>query len=107
MTYPKNDNDFVEGVVTFVVDEGRMLKVGHKVNWLHGPYEGNSLQPKPDFEIKPGMRYRAYAFMSISRGVYIGGRVVRPYITKEQALENAKKDVKDYFRHTRGRKPKF
>lgn len=86
MTYPQNDDDFADGYVTFVRDKGGdMLEVGHCINWMGGTYNGMSLQPRNDC-IKVGAHIRIYAFQGLpERGVYIGGRVVRPYKTKQQA----------------------
>lgn len=103
MAYPKDDTDFTDGTVTFVQDKGgEMIMVGHHMpNW-GGGYRGCSMQPRPNFEIKEGMRIRIYAFQGLpERGVYIAGRIVRPYRTKAQG----RKWIKDYtqavFAHRR------
>ena len=102
MAYPKNDTDFVDGFVTFVTDDGgEMIMVGHHMpNWgLPGGYRGCSMQPRPrpHFDIKPGMKIRIYAFMSIERGCYVAGRVLRPYKTKAQNIERMKQFTKMHF----------
>lgn len=79
--YPKNDNNFTDGIVTSIAVEGDRMRVGHHMpNWCRGGYDGVEYFPNPLFEVKVGMKIRYYSFMSVGqRGVYIGGRIVVPY----------------------------
>ena len=86
MAYPKNDTDFQEGTVTSVTVVGDRIMVDHHMPnlGLSGGYDGSESFPKPDFEVRPGMTFRYYSFMSMGqRGVYIAGRVVVPYADQE------------------------
>ncbi len=95
MGYPKNDPDYEDGFVTFVKDDGHeKIIVGYYMpNWgLPGGYRGSGLQSRPDFTIKVGMRIRIYNFQGVpQRGVYIAGRIILPYLTKEQGKEKIRK----------------
>ena len=96
MAYPKNDTDYREFIIDRVIDDGNGwftiistdgidCTLVHK-DWLNG------------LVLKPGLKYRTYAWMSITRGLYISGRVVRRYKTRERSLAEIRERTKQEFK---------
>ncbi len=40
-----------------------------------------------DFRPRPGMKYRVYSWSGLCRGLYVAGRIVKPYKTRAQQRE--------------------
>ncbi|MFT5849657.1 MAG: hypothetical protein ACI9H6_000471 [Patiriisocius sp.] len=102
MAYPKGDSDYRIFIIKKVIDDGNgWFKITstdgldctpvHK-DWLNG------------LILKPGLKYRAYAWMGIGRGLYISGHVIRQYKTKKESHAWVKEHLRKSMAHRRKNK---
>lgn len=85
ITYPRNDTDFRDFTIKKVRDTGKSWEI-----FSTDGLDGQSI-PKHQFALvpKPGMKYRVYAWEGFCRGLYVAGRVIKPYKTRaEQRAKN-------------------
>lgn len=88
MTYPKNDTDFRKFTISKVIEQDGGWKI-HSTDGVDSQY----FHFQKEFIPKKGMRYRVYAFGGLCRGLYVGGRVIRPYISPTQQREKNREHV--------------
>lgn len=78
MAYPKNDDRFIDFTVSQVFDEGENWRI--RSNTVFDDY----IVPKSIFLwIKLGTKCRVYHTADMCRGLYVAGRIVKPYRSQE------------------------